>query len=260
MTSRSEDLREAAFYLKSIGWPIFPLAPSGKTPVTENGVLDHERFTLEVTNAWWLAHPASNIGVATGIVFDVVDIDGPVGEEALRAALPGYVHEGPEVHTGRGRHLYFAKATLRNAANHEIKIDYRGHNGYVVAPPSIHPDGHRYEWANGPEAPLPTLPDEIRAAIGARKYEKVDLYERRTKDARSKTYDAIDCMALIDRWKGPCRWQRRGSTYTTVCPLGKHSDSDPSFTVYPDGHYFCFGCTTWGTASWIEGVELRDQR
>ena len=26
------------------------------------------------------------------------------------------------------------------------------------------------------------------------------------------------------------------------CPSGKHSDSTPSFTLYPDGGFYCFGC------------------
>ncbi|MEZ5691952.1 MAG: bifunctional DNA primase/polymerase [Rickettsiales bacterium] len=29
-------------------------------------------------------------------------------------------------------------------------VDVRGDGGYVVAPPSLHPNGNNYEWANSP--------------------------------------------------------------------------------------------------------------
>jgi Bifunctional DNA primase/polymerase, N-terminal len=35
--------------------------------------------------AWWTRHPQANIGLATGHRFDVLDVDGPAGEHALRA-------------------------------------------------------------------------------------------------------------------------------------------------------------------------------
>ena len=27
-------------------------------------------------------------------------------------------------------------------------VDFRGQSGYVLGPPSVHPDGHRYRWVN----------------------------------------------------------------------------------------------------------------
>jgi hypothetical protein len=36
-----------------------------------------------------------------------------------------------------------------------------------------------------------------------------------------------------------------------VCPFDEHIDTDPSFTVYPDGSYHCFGCRAHGTLSEI---------
>jgi DNA primase len=37
-----------------------------------------------------------------------------------------------------------------------------------------------------------------------------------------------------------------GKRNTISCPSGKHRDSTPSFTIYPDGSYYCFGCGSHG--------------
>jgi hypothetical protein len=51
------------------------------------------------------------------------------------------------VYTPRGgRHLYVAPSGDGNAANFRPGLDYRGAGGYVVAPPSIGPNGKRYDW------------------------------------------------------------------------------------------------------------------
>lgn len=50
--------------------------------------------------------------------------------------------------------------------------------------------------------------------------------------------------------------KERGRLFVGRCPLD-HQDSDPSFTVYPEGHFFCFGCKKGGDA--IRFVEQRDQ-
>ena len=56
--------------------------------------------------AWWTRHPQANIGLATGHLFDVLDVDGPAGEQAIRAlaATHGLHSSGPLVRTGGGWH------------------------------------------------------------------------------------------------------------------------------------------------------------
>jgi hypothetical protein len=52
--------------------------------------------------AWWTRHPQANIGLATGYRFDVLDVDGPEGEQAIRtlAATHALHSAGPLVRTG----------------------------------------------------------------------------------------------------------------------------------------------------------------
>ena len=54
--------------------------------------------------AWWTRHSQANIGLATGHHFDVLDVDGPAGAQAIRelAGTHGFESSGPLVRTGGG--------------------------------------------------------------------------------------------------------------------------------------------------------------
>ena len=89
-----------------------------------------------------------NVGVVTGHVSEllVVDVDGE------------YPADWPEmpntwtVKTKKGFHYYFflqCDMEFRNSARIAENVDIRSNGGYVVAPPSVHPDGGNYEWLDG---------------------------------------------------------------------------------------------------------------
>lgn len=40
--------------------------------------------------------------------------------------------------------------------------------------------------------------------------------------------------------------RQTGSVWKARCPLGTHSDSTPSFNVYNDNHWHCYGCNKTG--------------
>jgi hypothetical protein len=109
--------------------------------------------------AWWTRHPQANIGLATGHRFDVLDVDGPAGEAAIRtlAAEHGLESVGPLVRTGGGGwHYYLAPTGLgNNRPTGLAHVDWRGRDGYVIAPPSRHRSGHPYQWAAGRDLDIP---------------------------------------------------------------------------------------------------------
>jgi hypothetical protein len=115
--------------------------------------------------AWWTRHPQANIGLATGQTFDVLDVDGPAGEAAIRelAAEHGLQSSGPLVRTGGGWHYYLTPTGLGNVNPAGLEhVDWRGRGGYVVAPPSRHASGHPYQWVEGrdlstPPGPVPVM-------------------------------------------------------------------------------------------------------
>jgi Bifunctional DNA primase/polymerase, N-terminal len=145
----------------------------GKHPlgsVVPHGVKDATCNRARVL-AWWTREPQANIGLATGVRFDVLDVDGPAGAQAIRelAATHGLHSSGPLVRTGGGGwHYYLAPTGLGNAHPAGLAwVDWRGRGGYVVAPPSRHASGHRYQWVPGREldAPLAEVPAPLRARL-----------------------------------------------------------------------------------------------
>jgi hypothetical protein len=141
----------------------------GKHPLgalVPHGVKDATTNRARVL-AWWTRYPQANIGLATGHLFDVLDIDGPAGEAAIRelAAEHGLASSGPLVRTGGGGwHFYLAPTGLGNVHPHGLAhVDWRGRGGYVVAPPSRHASGHPYQWAMGRD--LDTPPGKVPAVL-----------------------------------------------------------------------------------------------
>jgi hypothetical protein len=141
--------------------PLGCLVPHGVTDATTN----RDRIL-----AWWTRHPQANIGLATGHRFDVLDVDGPTGAQAIRelAATHGLVSSGPLVRTGGGGwHFYLAPTGLGNVQPHGLeRVDWRGRGGYVVAPPSRHVTGHLYQWVPGRN--LEVSPGEVPVVLLAR--------------------------------------------------------------------------------------------
>lgn len=169
-------MRRAALDYARAGYPVLPLhtmregvcscgdagcRSPGKHPRTRRGFLNASTDPGQVAR-WWTFWPDANIGCVPGPSGHVVlDIDGPEGEAALAALdLPAT----REVVTGRGRHLWFRYRgpAVANGRPFGPGIDVRGHGGYVILPPSVHPSGRVYAWCGADEAA------ELPAAIVAR--------------------------------------------------------------------------------------------
>ena len=142
-----------AMALAQKGMAVFPCRPQDKRPATANGLKD-ATTDLDIIRQWWRQEPQFNLAIATGAVSGifVVDVDGLDAEVELRRleAEYGGLPSTVEAITARGRHVYFRspEVPVRNSASKIAPgIDVRGDGGYVLAPPSIHPSGRRYEWS-----------------------------------------------------------------------------------------------------------------
>lgn len=157
-----ESLKEWALYYASMGLAVFPLRPKDKRPATVNGCKAATTNKEQIAD-WWDKHPDSNIGIATGRLSGglvVVDLDideskGIDGYESLKEwqRENGELPETWQSITGRGGYhmLYMSTSGHKNRVGLYDGVDIRGEGGYIVAPPSIHPNGRKYEWEQGPD-------------------------------------------------------------------------------------------------------------
>jgi bifunctional DNA primase/polymerase-like protein len=159
-------LQAALDYAGGHGWSVFPLWPRSKEPACKHGFKNSTRNPATIRR-YWLAQPEFNIAVATGTVSGVwvLDADGALGAETLRdlEARHGPIPPTLTSLTSRGPHLWFrADRPIQSSAGRVGDgCDVRGDGGYVVAPPSVHPDGPVYRWGN--DVPITTAPDWLVA-------------------------------------------------------------------------------------------------
>jgi len=208
--------------------------------------------------SWWRRWPDANLGIVTGSVsrLGVLDIDPRNGGdrsldglEARWGPLPATLEDRTG---GGGRHLWFAIADRLPMAILAPGVELKGEGGLVVAPPSLHASGARYEWVPGcspadrPPAPLPPwlrLPGELhRARIGP-----AGPPPPRT-DAEQAAFAAA--------WRRAGVALRPGDGYYH-CPF--HPDEHPSLHIDVEGcRWFCFGCRRGGGAGRL--LELLGER
>ena len=170
-------LKAAITYATKYGWAVFPVSPKTKKPLTPNGCKDAKK-DVGAIQAWWQRHPDAAIGIATGPISnlvvidedrdDVKDIDGTASVRMWERDH-GDLPETVQAMTGRGGcHLYFhyTGSDIKNRAGVLEGVDVRGEGGYVVAPPSTHPNGTEYSWEQPPEEfELQELNDSALALI-----------------------------------------------------------------------------------------------
>ncbi len=183
--SKASPQLAAARSYASRGWRVIPLhgptkgggctcgkadcGPVGKHPRTKNGLKDASASEA-VLNVWWGQQWArANVGIVTGgrsglVVLDIDTRHGGAESLSVLQERYGALPETLRVATGGGgEHWYYqhpgGDVLLRNVAGLDdlSGLDIRGDGGYVVAPPSWHKSGAKYEWVDEatPVAPLP---------------------------------------------------------------------------------------------------------
>lgn len=149
------------------GWQSFPCKPQDKTPLVKWADVATTEENMLV--GWWDTNPSANIAIACGkrsgiVVLDVDAAHG--GHESLTELLleHGALPTTPMSKTGGGgEHIFFKHPgiEIRNSAGKLGRgLDIRGDGGYVIAPPSVHPNGTRYEWEVRPsQVELADMPE-----------------------------------------------------------------------------------------------------
>lgn len=141
---------DAALRLAEAGLPVFGLLPRQKKPRFLGGFKNATTDTAALT-AHWRRHRNDNVGVRPPRGVVVLDIDPRHGGDTELTRLLNRHGPLPETWTVRtgsgGHHLWFVVGDIPLRGALATGIDLKsGRNGYVVAPPSLHPSGSQYVW------------------------------------------------------------------------------------------------------------------
>lgn len=167
--------RNEAMMLAGLGYKIIPLPPGEKYP---KGIPEwQKKATCDVLQIerWFEAFPDSGLGWAmgtqpNGVNLAGIDVDVANGKQGwaslrqldVRFDLKPMLRNTTTSVTGSdGRHLIVDTGPIV-VTNGKLGpgLDLRGEGGFLVAPPSIHPNGNRYRWIDG-KAPWETPPFHV---------------------------------------------------------------------------------------------------
>lgn len=257
-------LLTAALDYAAQGIDIFPLGPRGKLPRIPkhdggNGYKDATTDDAQI-RAWWSRWPRANIGRALGRAYGALVIeddprhDGPASLarlEKLYGPLPTLTYTVQS--GGGGHHRYFRhpggfiKSDDTRFGDAYPGVDVKADGGYVVAPPSIHPNGTAYvvtvdrpladlpqTWIEAllatQEVPAPATrrelagTDTIGAGDGAR---WLDWAIAHAGDGRSDRYGLLLAQQLlVNRVDNPEQWLREYAQAASFNPRDPFTERD----------------------------------
>jgi hypothetical protein len=198
---RSPALGEAALQYAALGWPVCQGAhPSGGLdgvglpepgracscdrvgcpapgahPVSPTWQMQ-ATVDSAVIGEWWETRPEANVILATGRVFDVLDVPAVAGATALAMMTAAGVETGPVAVQGTDRmHFYVTTRgmpvdedewwscgldTSPDPASEAGSVRWHCRDSYVLAPPSRYGSGQDVRWVREPAAR--PLPDGLR--------------------------------------------------------------------------------------------------
>lgn len=163
MSDELSELGKAAVWYCEHGFAVVPLNAKSKQPAMAHGLndwFDDPQSAREV----WGKFPDFNVGIVCGapshgllvLDFDIDEDKEKDGYATLTAweRAQGELPETAVAITGSGGMHYLYRTSrnnIRPSANGELGVDVRCDGSYIVAPPSVHPNGNRYEWQDHPE-------------------------------------------------------------------------------------------------------------
>jgi hypothetical protein len=200
-------LKAALAYAQRLQWPVFPLKPRGKEPLTPHGYKDASVDAKQI-HEWWRKWPTANIGTPTGVRFWVLDIDPRHGGKeslmGLVAKHSGLADTIRQTTGGGGEHYLYEVPGQQVIGCHTgiwPGIDVKGEGGYIVVAPSIHPSGNPYFWDTPKQSILeetvnpanPWLLVEIMAATNTHAHGPFSLPEKIPHGKQHKTLFQMGC-------------------------------------------------------------------
>lgn len=141
-------LKQALEYLKQ-GYSVIPLSKRSKIPAVEWKLYQSRKPTVDEVVKWFEGREL-NIGIVTGHVSKLVVIDIDIDKGGKPLEMIDRFPTDMICKTGKGYHLYYTHPgwVVENHVELLTGVDVRADGGYVVAPPSVHPNGAIYSWVD----------------------------------------------------------------------------------------------------------------
>jgi len=262
MINNNQDnkLLETAQEYRKKGFSVIPIGinPEGgqfKLPLIGWSDLKRERSSEEQIKNWFepsFGKRVTGLGIVTGenSGITVIDLDldkktGKLNEEFIEK-LKGV--KTPVAKSGSGGYHYYFRyyPKFKNKAKIAPNVDIRTEGGCIIAPPSKHLSGGRYEWVVGLDTPIAIMPDWLKDF--AKEEKPIVARERRgtNMDRRIDEAKAVPFNELIPEFgkRNPiqCLW---------------HQEKHPSLSWDKKTNRIkCFGCPiSFDTIAYIEDIE-----
>lgn len=144
-------LEQANEYIDQ-GWSILPVKPSEKRPYMTNWLqYQHVKATKEMAENWFTSLTGAGVGMVTGRISGVVVLD---IESYCKIPIEELLRRYPTQMVSRtgsgGYHLFYLYPNdvpkIANRVGIFEGADIRADGGFIVLPPTRHPNGRQYEW------------------------------------------------------------------------------------------------------------------
>jgi P4 family phage/plasmid primase-like protien len=233
-TPTAYDMLPYALQYAQAGLRVFPLTPCDKMPLQGSKGLNEATNNLDKIRQWWTTNPFYNIGCATGGNIVVIDIDEGVdnngdnksGEDSITQwqSENGQLPDTLTAISGKGgRHLYYRTGDNCRSKTGVIKnVDIRADGGYIVLPPSIHPNGNRYTWVDDFSINKIVSANDIVNKFLSLAGSKSSIMTVSNKSSQIKIIPTTDILDRLDFNEG----SRNDSLYRFGCSLQGKGVSD----------------------------------
>jgi hypothetical protein len=166
----STDRLHQALTYRRRGFSVIPIKSKDKRPMVAWESYQKEPASEATIKHWIESWPNANIGLVTGAISDciVIDLDSDEARDKVKSLVGDYdLQAVPRTRTGKGWQLFFKhpEVSIPNRTGVLPNMDVRGDGGYVVVPPSIHPNGKEYTWEVPLNGHLPQIPGELYSLI-----------------------------------------------------------------------------------------------
>ena len=152
MTMTMNSVLEQANEYIDQGWSILPVKPSEKRPYMTNWLqYQHVKATKEMAENWFTSLTGAGVGMVTGRISGVVVLD---IESYCKIPIEELLRRYPTQMVSRtgsgGYHLFYLYPNdvpkIANRVGIFEGADIRADGGFIVLPPTRHPNGRQYEW------------------------------------------------------------------------------------------------------------------